>query len=166
MLPFGSPSSLQPDPPPRRGRRRQSRHTIHTAAVAAASNSSSTSTPVEDLYGYEPTGLAMSPDGVLFGADDNTKTLVQIDPAQGRAFAVNNVNQNFGFGLLPENYDFGMTFSCGGELHLVATHTQELYRVDPSTGVSTLVGNTGHPSNHALGNTGHTVGDGEQDCFR
>ncbi len=89
-------------------------------------------------------GLAISPNGVLYGADDNTKTLVQINTAEARAFPVNNINQNLGFGAIPASYDFGMTFSCNDKLHMVVKDTQELYEVNTTTGKASLIGNTGH----------------------
>lgn len=89
-------------------------------------------------------GLAISENGTLYGADDNTKTLVQIAINEAQAFPVANVNQNFGFGSVPESYDFGMTFSCGNKLNMVVKHTGELYSVNVMTGAATLVGDTGH----------------------
>jgi hypothetical protein len=89
-------------------------------------------------------GLAMSANGTLFGADDNTKTLVQISINEGLAFPVSNSNQNFGFGAVPESYDFGMTFTCENKLNMVVKHTGDLYEVNESTGQANLIGNTGH----------------------
>lgn len=89
-------------------------------------------------------GLAMSESGLLYGADDNTKTLVQIETAQADAFAVANVNQNLGFGAVPESYDFGMTFACDSNMYMVVKHTNELLEVNQSSGKATLIGNTGH----------------------
>lgn len=89
-------------------------------------------------------GLAMSSNGTLYGADDNTKTLVQLIPSEARAFAVANANQNFGFGAIPESYDFGMSFACDDKLYMVASHTQELFEVNPISGAATLIGSTGH----------------------
>ncbi|MGJ8663289.1 MAG: hypothetical protein ACSHWU_06550 [Marinicella sp.] len=89
-------------------------------------------------------GLAISANGTLYGADDNTKTLVQINPAEGLAFPVANANQNLGFGSIPESYDFGMSFSCDNNLYMVVKHTQELFEVNAVTGVANLIGNTGH----------------------
>ncbi len=89
-------------------------------------------------------GLALSANGTLYGADDNTKTLVQIDPNEGRAFAVANANQNLGFGSIPDSYDFGLSFGCNESLYMVVKHTQELYAVNTNTGEASLIGNTGH----------------------
>ncbi len=89
-------------------------------------------------------GLALSANGTLYGADDNTKTLVQINPDEGRAFAVANANQNFGFGSIPDSYDFGLSFGCNDSLYMVVKHTQELFEVNTTTGAAALIGNTGH----------------------
>ncbi|MCB1583822.1 MAG: hypothetical protein R3E90_02200 [Marinicella sp.] len=89
-------------------------------------------------------GLAMSSNGTLYGADDNTKTLVQISVNEALAFPVANVDQNFGFGSPQESFDFGMTFNCSNQLKMVVKHTGDLYNVNEMTGVASLIGNTGH----------------------
>ncbi|MCX7552674.1 hypothetical protein OS175_02185 [Marinicella sp. S1101] len=113
-------------------------------------------------------GLAISPSGVLFGADDNTKTLVQINTNEARAFPVNNVNQNLGFGAIPASYDFGMTFSCDDKLHMVVKDTQELYEVNASTGEASLIGNTGHnfTSLAAWGDDLYSIASGEFTLYK
>jgi hypothetical protein len=84
-------------------------------------------------------GLAMSPGGVLYGIDDASKTLLQIDIQSGRGLAVNGREGNTG---LPRttNFDFGLTFDCNGELYASSDSRRSLYRIDTSTGVATLVG--------------------------
>ena len=54
-------------------------------------------------------GLAMSPEGLLYGIDDASKTLVRIDLQNGQAAAVDGREGNTG---LPRtsNFDFGLTF--------------------------------------------------------
>ncbi|KAA3640565.1 MAG: hypothetical protein DWP95_08370 [Proteobacteria bacterium] len=89
-------------------------------------------------------GLAVSANNVIYGADDNTKTLVQIDISNARALPVANVNQNFGFGLVQENHDYGLSFACDGRLFLAVKHNQGLYEVNPETGHADLIGHTGH----------------------
>ncbi|MCW8870229.1 MAG: hypothetical protein OQK49_05940 [Proteobacteria bacterium] len=89
-------------------------------------------------------GMAISANDIIYGADDNTKTLVQIDVSDARALPVANVNQNFGFGNVQENHDYGMTFSCDGHLFLAVKHNQNLYDVNPETGQAELIGHTGH----------------------
>jgi len=113
-------------------------------------------------------GLAVSSDGVLFGADDNTKTLVQITPSGARAFPVANVNQNFGFGSIPDSYDFGMSFGCDGRLYMVANSTQELFEVDTASGQATLIGNTAHnfTSLAAWGGELYSIAAGEFNLYK
>ncbi|VAW48058.1 hypothetical protein MNBD_GAMMA02-804 [hydrothermal vent metagenome] len=113
-------------------------------------------------------GLAMSANGTLYGADDNTKTLVQIVPSEARAFPVANVNQNFGFGSVPESYDFGLSFACDEKLYMVVKHTQELYEVDATTGVATLVGNTARnfTSLASWGDDLYSVASGEFNLYK
>lgn len=113
-------------------------------------------------------GLAISPNGTLYGADDNTKTLVQITPSEGRAFPVANANQNFGFGSIPESYDFGLSFTCDNELLMVVKHTQELYQVNEATGVAQLIGNTGHnfTSLAAWGDDLYAVASGDFNLYK
>jgi hypothetical protein len=89
-------------------------------------------------------GMAMSANDVIYGADDNTKTLVQIDISDARALPVANVNQNFGFPRSTDNHDYGMTFACDGRLFLAVKHDQGLYEVNSETGRATLIGTTGH----------------------
>ena len=113
-------------------------------------------------------GLAMSANGTLYGADDNTKTLVQIIAAEARAFPVANANQNLGFGSIPESYDFGMTFACNSKLYMVVKHTQELFEVNATTGQATLVGNTAHnfTSLASWGDELYSVASGEFNLYK
>lgn len=87
-------------------------------------------------------GLALSPEGTLYGIDDASKTLITIDIQSGRASAVNGREGNTG---LPRttNFDFGLTFDCNGDLYASSDSRRSLYRIDRSTGVATLVGNEG-----------------------
>jgi hypothetical protein len=113
-------------------------------------------------------GLAISEAGTLYGADDNTKTLVQIATNTAQAFPVANVNQNFGFGSVPESYDFGLTFSCGDKLNMVVKHTGEFYTVNSMTGVASLVGDTGHnfTSLAAWGNDLYAIASGDFNLYK
>ena len=87
-------------------------------------------------------GLAMSPEGVLYGIDDASKTLVRIDLQNGQASAVDGREGNTG---LPRtsNFDFGLTFDCNGALFASSDSRRSLYRLDPTTGVAALVGSEG-----------------------
>ena len=87
-------------------------------------------------------GLAMSPEGLLYGIDDASKTLITIDTQTGRGFPVGGREGNTG---LPRttNFDFGLTFDCSGELYASSDSRRSLYRIDRSTGSATLVGTDG-----------------------
>ncbi|GMU44326.1 MAG: hypothetical protein IT479_05185 [Xanthomonadales bacterium] len=87
-------------------------------------------------------GLAMSRDGVLYGIDDASKTLLRIDPQAGRAITIDGREGNTG---LPRtsNFDFGLTFDCAGALYASSDSRRSLYRLDPITGAATLVGSEG-----------------------
>ena len=113
-------------------------------------------------------GLAMSPSGQLYGADDNTKTLVQINTGQADAIAVANINQNFGFGAVPNSYDFGMTFACDNNLYMVVKHTNELFEVSQTSGKAALIGNTGHnfTSVAAWGDDLYAVASNDHNLYR
>ncbi len=88
-------------------------------------------------------GLALAPDGSLYGADDATETLLRINPASGAGTAVNGHTQNLDLGDGTTPYDFGMTFTCDGSLYLVSDQNMTLYQVDMATGKATAIGNLG-----------------------
>lgn len=87
-------------------------------------------------------GLAMSPDGVLFGIDDATKTLLVIEPLTGRASAVDGREGNTGLARTV-NFDFGLAFDCAGQLYASSDSRRTLYRLDPQTGAASVVGGEG-----------------------
>jgi DNA-binding beta-propeller fold protein YncE len=90
--------------------------------------------------------LAKSLSGTLYsvgGASDDT--LVTIDPATGIATAVATLN--YSGTAKPSNTITGLSFSPTGDLLAVAfdspTISTNLYRINPATGETTLVGSTG-----------------------
>lgn len=87
-------------------------------------------------------GLAMSRDGVLYGIDDASKTLLRLELQNGRGLAIDGREGNTG---LPRtsNFDFGLTFACDGALYASSDSRRSLYRIDPATGLATLVGSEG-----------------------
>jgi opacity protein-like surface antigen len=89
-------------------------------------------------------GLAFGPDGRLFGADDSTNTLVRIGTESGNAIPVGGSSSNMGVPL-GVSMDFGLTFTCEGDLLVSAAGTGELYSADPETGRLSLLGNLGLP---------------------
>lgn len=88
--------------------------------------------------------LALSPDGVLFGADDESKTLVRVSQVNGFAQPVGGVaNQNNMGRPLDRNLDFGMTFNCEGDAFVVSDVEQSLYSANMETGRLTRIGELG-----------------------
>jgi len=83
--------------------------------------------------------LSFSPSsGLLYGVDDVTDQLVTIDTASGAATAVGPLGVNI--------TDTGLSFDCLGRLWMstdAPKNPTNLYRLDPATGLATLVGNQG-----------------------
>jgi len=73
-------------------------------------------------------GLALSPDGTLYGVDDDRLTLFPINTATG---AVISGQEVFVSGIPGGgSNDFGMTFACDGSLYITSVATQTLYRMN------------------------------------
>jgi hypothetical protein len=86
-------------------------------------------------------GLAFDVNGNLFGVDDDTKTLLNINPASGRATAVGGVRGNTRLTPSSSNaQDLSIAFSCSGELFAAARNSKTLYRANTATGVFDTVG--------------------------
>ena len=98
-------------------------------------------------------GLAFSPTGALYGVADagrvppnneQTDFLLQIDTSTGAATAVGQLAglAGTGTGTFGE-LDDGLAFTCDGNLWLASDTTNQLWQVDPASGGTRLVGNTG-----------------------
>lgn len=88
-------------------------------------------------------GLALAPDGTLFGADDQSKTLVVINPNSGFSRPVgDSLRNNMGLPLA-QPMDFGMTFTCNGELLVSSDTEQSLFRASLETGRLERIGAPG-----------------------
>jgi hypothetical protein len=89
-------------------------------------------------------GLAIAPDGVLWGVDDESRTLFPINKGNGFIKLLAEVpltsfppqQQVFG------GHDFGLTFSCDNTLYVVSVQTQTLHNLQLD-GSSTVIGSTG-----------------------
>ena len=87
-------------------------------------------------------GLALAPDGTLFGADDESKTLVTVNVDSGFSQPVGNVLNNMGIPLA-QPMDFGMTFTCSGELLVSSDTEQSLFRASLENGRLEHIGDPG-----------------------
>jgi hypothetical protein len=94
---------------------------------------------------FDVEGLAISPDGTLYGVSDvgANKTLMTIDTSFGRGTAVGGVNGNLGPSVPTSPMDFGLAFSCDGRLWMSSDTTGNFWEVDRNTGRARLVGNLG-----------------------
>ncbi|HKL54412.1 MAG TPA: hypothetical protein VJ902_10660 [Wenzhouxiangellaceae bacterium] len=87
-------------------------------------------------------GLALAPDGTLYGADDSTKTLVTVNINSGFSTPVGGLRNNMGMPLA-QPMDFGMTFTCDGELLVSSDTERSLFRASLETGRLQRIGQTG-----------------------
>ncbi len=87
-------------------------------------------------------GLAFAPDGRLYAVDNATKAVFVVNPDTGNAAPLANRRPNLGFSPAA-SLDFGMTFTCDGQLLLVAEETQSLYEVDVASGQARVIGSSG-----------------------
>lgn len=89
-------------------------------------------------------GLAFNAENKLFGVDDSTHTLVRIGTETGTAVPVGGSASNMGIPL-GQSMDFGLTFTCNGEMLVTSAGTHELFRGDPETGRLEAIGSLGLP---------------------
>jgi hypothetical protein len=87
-------------------------------------------------------GLALAPDGTLYGADDESKTLVKVNTKSGFSQPVGNLRNNMGIALA-QAMDFGMTFTCSGELLVSSDTQQSLFRASLEDGRLERIGAIG-----------------------
>ncbi len=84
-------------------------------------------------------GLAIAPDGVLWGIDDDSLTLFPINTDSG---AINFQEEIPLTGFQAGGNDFGMTFSCNNFLYISSVRTRSLYQLNMD-GSSELIGAKG-----------------------
>lgn len=89
-------------------------------------------------------GLAFDANGTLFAIDDDTKTLLTINPATGSGQLIANGNLRIGNTRLPAApQDPSITFTCDGEMLLATGVGRSLFRVNPATAQTDLIGTAG-----------------------
>lgn len=98
-------------------------------------------------------GLAMAPDGTLYGVADQTiqngsvgtDFLFRIDTQTGQGTLIGQLGNLWELGTgANKDLDYGLSFSCDGRLWLSSATTQQLWEVDPSSAATRLVGNMNH----------------------
>jgi len=86
-------------------------------------------------------GLAFDAAGQLFGADDESMSLIQVNTNSGFATAVANQRTNMALPFGP--MDFGMSFTCDGTLLVSSDYQRSLFSANTETGVLSLIGVSG-----------------------
>ena len=89
-------------------------------------------------------GIAFDSESRLYGADDSEDTLVRIGTETGNAIPVGGSGRNMGIST-DISMDFGMTFTCEGQLLVSSAGEESLYFADTETGVLESIGSLGVP---------------------
>lgn len=88
--------------------------------------------------------LAMHPDGTLYGADDESKTIVRVSQVTGLGVPVGGAANSHNMGVpLGQAKDFGMAFDCSGSAFVVSDVTRTLFSVNMINGRLTVIGSEG-----------------------
>lgn len=88
--------------------------------------------------------IALDPDGTLYGADDESKTMVRVSQVSGFGTPIGGPANTNNMGKpLNQNLDFGMAFDCDGTAFVVSDVEQSLYQVNMETGRLNRVGQAG-----------------------
>jgi len=89
-------------------------------------------------------GLTLLGDGSAYAVSGSLKALLRINLSSGSSQVIGNLGlSNQGSGQF-DALDLGMASDCDGVLWLVSGTLQLLWRVDPVSGIPTLVGSMGH----------------------
>jgi hypothetical protein len=108
-------------------------------------------------------GLAFAPGGELYAVSDARDLLIRVDTATGQATVVGSLGLRGQGGNQFNNLDFGLAFTCDGRLWLSSDVSRQLWRVDPATGATTLVGNIDQPISGLASWNGELYGVGVAD---
>lgn len=84
-------------------------------------------------------GIALDSDGILYGASDDENTLIRVSLQSGLGAPVAGEVSNMDIPIT-QVMDFGMTWTCAGELLVSSDFRESLYLADPGTGNLQLIG--------------------------
>lgn len=88
--------------------------------------------------------LALDSGGILFGADDDSKTLLRVSQVTGLALPLGGIGNRFNMGVsLDSSMDFGMAFDCQGRVFVLSEIQQTLFLGDLEDGRLSAVGEPG-----------------------
>jgi len=108
-------------------------------------------------------GLTVTADGTLYAVAGGFKVLLRVDPVVGLGAVVGSLGlSGQGSGQF-DALDLGMTSDCDGNFWLVSGVLRQLWKVDPATGATTLVGATGHAISGVVARNGVLYGSGSRD---
>ncbi|MFI4969632.1 MAG: hypothetical protein ACHP7D_05460 [Lysobacterales bacterium] len=107
-------------------------------------------------------GLTTSMGGALYAIAGGFKLLLKIDPTGGAGTVIGGLGLSGQGGGQFDALDLGMAFSCDGTLWLSSGVLQKLWKVDPKTGATLLVGSTGHAIAGLASRAGILYGSGSR----
>ncbi|MDT8410358.1 MAG: hypothetical protein RQ741_12205 [Wenzhouxiangellaceae bacterium] len=87
-------------------------------------------------------GLAFDSAGVLFGADDESKTLLTLNLNSGNGIPIGNTKTNMNVPI-GQAMDFGLTLTCDDQLLVVSDYRQSLFTADATSGQLVRIGTEG-----------------------
>lgn len=89
-------------------------------------------------------GMAYAPNGVLYASSDNTKSLFRLDFLGSSPTVVGSLGlAGQGDPARLDAMDLSYAVTCDGSAWLASGVTRKLWKVDPTTGMTTYVGPTG-----------------------
>ncbi|MEO7430742.1 MAG: hypothetical protein ABIR62_01585 [Dokdonella sp.] len=107
-------------------------------------------------------GLTAATNGSLYAVAGGFKLLLEVDPVAGLGAVIGSLGlSGQGSGQF-DALDLGMTSDCDGNFWLVSGVLKQLWKVDPRTGATTRVGDTGFAISGLVARGGVLYGSGSR----